>query len=143
MANGNSIDLDDRWITVIGNMAKEGKTNDQIAETLGISVRTLYRYKACNPDLSQALKEGASHVDAMVEHSLLTRALGYVAKDTKFATFNGVITDSKEYMKHYPPDTVACIYWLKNRKSEQWKDRIEEFEGEIPDTPTPRSLTKV
>lgn len=27
--------------------------------------------------------------------------------------------------KHYPPDTTACIFWLKNQKPKEWHDRTE------------------
>lgn len=26
------------------------------------------------------------------------------------------------YVEHVPPDTTACIFWLKNRKPEAWRD---------------------
>ena len=46
-------------------------------------------------------------------------------KATKFATSEGRITDSKEYTEHYPPDTTAAIFWLKNRQPEKWRDKKE------------------
>jgi len=31
-----------------------------------------------------------------------------------------------------PPDTTACIFWLKNRRSSKWKDKQElEHSGEL------------
>ena len=27
--------------------------------------------------------------------------------------------------KHYPPDVTACIFWLKNRMREEWRDKQE------------------
>jgi hypothetical protein len=29
---------------------------------------------------------------------------------------------SKTVRKHYPPDVTACIFWLKNRQPEKWRD---------------------
>jgi hypothetical protein len=28
-------------------------------------------------------------------------------------------------VEHYPPDTTACIFWLKNRQPQRWRDRVE------------------
>ena len=70
-----------------------------------------------------SLKAGKSQADAEVADRLFKRATGYSHKDTKFATFEGKITDAKEFTKHYPPDTIACIFWLKNRRPELWRTR--------------------
>ena len=56
--------------------------------------------------------------------SLFKRATGFIAKDTKFATHEGAITDREEYDKHYPPDVTAAIFWLKNR-TKKWSDKKE------------------
>ncbi len=53
-------------------------------------------------------------------------------RPTKFATHQGVITDEREYIKHYPPDPAAAIFWLKNRQPKRWRDRIvNEHEGNL------------
>ena len=28
------------------------------------------------------------------------------------------------YVEHFPPDTTACIFWLKNRRPEVWRERV-------------------
>jgi hypothetical protein len=28
------------------------------------------------------------------------------------------------FEQHYPPDTVACIFWLKNRRPDLWRDKV-------------------
>ena len=30
-----------------------------------------------------------------------------------------------EIVEHYPPDTTACIFWLKNRQPGRWRDRVD------------------
>lgn len=30
-----------------------------------------------------------------------------------------------EYIEHYPPDTTAAIFWLKNRQPAKWRDKKE------------------
>jgi hypothetical protein len=27
--------------------------------------------------------------------------------------------------KHYPPDTTAAIFWLKNRRPSEWRDKVD------------------
>jgi len=37
-----------------------------------------------------------------------------------------------ELIKYYPPDPVSIIFWLKNRKPEQWRDKQEaEHKGNV------------
>ena len=31
-----------------------------------------------------------------------------------------------EVDKHYPPDSTAAIFWLKNRQPKVWRDRVEQ-----------------
>jgi hypothetical protein len=35
------------------------------------------------------------------------------------------------YVEHVPPDVTACIFWLKNRDPEHWRDsqRLEHVLG--------------
>lgn len=88
----------------------------------------------------QALKRGKAPVDIKVENALLKRALGFECEETteeieeiptgKFDKNNKPIYKKKKHVKKIkkfiPPDTVAAIFWLKNRKPEQWKDKREQ-----------------
>lgn len=102
-----------------------GATDDDLAKFFGVSEVTINAWKKDQPDFLKSLKEGKSEADANVAQSLYRKAIGYSHKDTKFATFEGKITDAKEYIKHYAPDTVACIFWLKNRQPDLWRDKQE------------------
>ena len=44
-------------------------------------------------------------------------------KKVKFATFEGEITDEREYEEELAPDVKAATLWLNNRHPEYWKDR--------------------
>jgi hypothetical protein len=87
---------------------------------------TVNRWKLEYPDFCESLKRGKEEADAIVAQKLFHRATGYDCKATKFATHEGRITDSEEYIEHYPPDTTAAIFWLKNRQSKKWRDKIEQ-----------------
>lgn len=100
-------------------MAEEGMTDVMIGSILGLDERTLTRWKQDDSFLS-ALKKGKELADSRVVKSLYQRATGYDHEDTYFSSYEGVVT-ATPYIKHYPPDVVACIFWLKNRQG--WRDK--------------------
>ena len=98
-----------------------GATDKELSD----SEQTLNKWKKDYPEFLESLKKGKNIADANVASRLYNRAIGYNCKATKFATSNGKITDSKEFIEHYPPDTTAAIFWLKNRQPEKWRDKKE------------------
>ena len=94
----------DEWLTddkliLLQGWARDGLTNEQIASNIGINVKTLYDWKNKHSNISNALKDGRDVVDYQVENALLLNALG------------GNVT--------------AQIFWLKNRKKMQWREKVE------------------
>lgn len=98
MAKSKWEEVKDKLMLVEG-WARDGLTDEQIAENLGISTSTFYDYKSKYSEFSESLKKGKELVDYEVENALLKNAL------------SGNIT--------------AQIFWLKNRKPRQWKDKVE------------------
>ena len=98
-----------------------GATDKEIAEFFSVSEQTLNSWKKKFPQFLESLKKGKAVADANVASRLYSRAIGYDAKATKFATNEGRITD----IEHYPPDTTAAIFWLKNRQPAKWRDKKE------------------
>lgn len=131
--------------TAIVNLAKQGKTVKEIAQTLGIAESTIYLWQAQGGKLSESIKEAKRQVDDMVEASLLQRALGYSAPETKYFAHEGVVVDEKETIKHYPPDATSAIFWLKNRRPEEWRDKveIEKKQVSLSVTLTPQEARKL
>ena len=117
-------ELKDKLILIQG-MARDGLTQQQIADNLGINVDTLIEYKKKYTDFSEALKKGKEVVDIEVENALLKKALGYTItiKEEKLDKDGWVHTLEKDV--HILPDTTAQIFWLKNRKKEQWREKVE------------------
>lgn len=103
---------------VVGRL---GGIDKDLAEALGINRSALAKRDA---ELLDTLKQSKAAADAAVEKSLFQRAIGYSAPDTYFSTHQGVVT-ATPYTKHYPPSEVACIFWLKNRKPDQWREKSE------------------
>ena len=117
-------------LKVLAKLCELGQTDAKIAQTLGISERTLARYKK-EKGFCQAFKKGHDARDKHVVTSLYERATGYKHPDVDIKVVAGRIVQTK-FIKHYPPDPASMIFWLKNRKSEDWRDRIEnEHKGNV------------
>lgn len=112
-------------------LAEKGKTIAQIAEIIGVSTRTLYFWQGRHPDLLHALKEAKQTADELVEASLFARAVGYSHPEQKVFLHEGEVV-THDMIKHYPPDTTAAIFWLKNRKPKSWADtqKVEHSGGQ-------------
>ena len=106
-------------------LASKGFTDAEMAGFFNLALSTWHLWKKEHPEFSDSLKEWKENADRKVERSLYERATGFRCIDTKFATHEGNISDSLEYIKEYPPDTTAAIFWLKNRKKAEWRDRHE------------------
>jgi len=89
-------------------VGRAGLIDRDVAKVFNITESTLNKWKKDYPEFSESLKKGKDTPDDQVESALLKKALGY------------------EYQgKYYPPDTTAMIFWLKNRRSAQWRDKQE------------------
>lgn len=104
--------------------ARDGLTEADIANNIGISTVTLWDWKNKHPNILNALKKGKEVADIRVENALYKRAIGYDAIETKtIVDDKGKVTEIKQ-VKHIAPDTTAQIFWLKNRRPELWRDKV-------------------
>lgn len=106
-------------------LAELGATDREVADFFEVEERTLNRWKNSHPEFCQSLKVGKDASDDRVEQSLYRRALGYSHDAEKIITVNGVVV-REPYVEHYPPDTTAAIFWLKNRRKAEWRDKTEQ-----------------
>jgi hypothetical protein len=105
-------------------LALLGLKDKEIAATFGIAESTLSKWKNDHPEFSEALNAGKAPADAQVVARLYQRAMGYEHDEIDIRVINGVPVQTL-VRKHYPPDTTACIFWLKNRQRENWRDKVE------------------
>jgi len=112
-------------------LAELGATDREAAEFFKVAESTLYLWKHTQPAFSEALKVGKEVADARVEQSLYRRALGYRHDAVKIMSVEGQVV-REDYVEHYPPDTTAAIFWLKNRRPDQWRDKTVT-EHELPE----------
>jgi hypothetical protein len=106
----------------IASLARFGKTDKEISDIVGIHPNTLQYWKGQHKEFLLLLKTFKDEADDLVEASLYRRATGYYCPEevVSFDKFGDEHRAIK--MKHYPPDTAACIFWLKNRKRKDWRD---------------------
>lgn len=87
-------------ILLLQGWARNGLTNEQIASNMDIVVSTLWEWRKKSSKISNALKIGKEEADLQVENALHKAAL--------------------------EGNTTAMIFWLKNRKPENWRDKIQQ-----------------
>ncbi len=98
-----------------------GAIDKDLAAFFGVTVLTVKNWRKAHPTFAQAAKEGREPADENVVRSLYRRALGYSHEDTDIRVVDKEIIET-DIVKHYPPDTTACIFWLKNRLPEAWRE---------------------
>lgn len=101
-----------------------GATDKDLADSFEVSEQTINNWKKDHIEFSLALKKGKELADAEVAERLFKRAMGYSHPDVDIKMFEGRIITTK-LTKHYPPDTIAAIFWLKNRQKDKWRDKQE------------------
>ena len=124
------------WLTEEGlnrlkGWKRNGLTDEQIAENIGINRDTLYTWIKRFPDIADSLKTGKEDADLQVENALFKSACGYdyeeITEELKWdnKTRSYVMKVTKKLTKHQPPSNTAQIFWLKNRRAENWRDKVE------------------
>ncbi len=106
-------------------LARQGLIDTQISKEMGINEATLNNWKKKYPEFFKSLKIGKASKDDEVEAKLLKNAIGYEHPDTKvFCNADGRVT-VVPITKHYQPNVTAQIFWLKNRRPKDWRDKID------------------
>lgn len=120
----------DEWLEkdkliLLEGWARDGLTYEQIAHNMGIGLTTLKEWRQKQPTIQSALKKGKEVVDIEVENALLKRALGYTITIVEQKLDKEGCVHTLEKDVHVPGDTTAQIFWLKNRRKQQWRDKVE------------------
>lgn len=126
--------LTDDGLILLEGWARDGLTDKEIAEKMGISQSTFYDWRNKFPQFSDALKSGRKPITSIVENTFFETKLQpqTVKETTKEKTIhrdaNGNVTGSTEHIKeterYIPADTTAMIFYMKCRMPEKYNDRI-------------------
>jgi transcriptional regulator with XRE-family HTH domain len=139
----------EKWLTSEGldqleGWARNGLTDEDIAHNMGITRSTLAEWKKKHSDISDALKCGRECADLRVENQLYRNATGYDYTEQQAIKVKRVYWDANgrrceaedvkiiDIKRHHVGETTAQIFWLKNRRAEDWRDKvITEQEGPV------------
>ncbi len=119
-----------------------GATDAQLADAFDVTVRTVNRWKVTHPDFAAAIRKGKEPADDRVEDTLFHRAMGTEYEKAHPFKVKKIIygSDGKKIQEEerievvmvkevIPPDTTALIFWLKNRRKDQWRDTHQHEHG--------------
>jgi hypothetical protein len=142
MAGGRPTDYREEYVEQVEKLCKLGATDKEIAEFFEVDESTINNWKIAHPEFFESIKKGKTLADANVADRLYQRAMGYTHDAVKIFPSGGETEDSDgnkvkgplivPYQEHYPPDTVAAIFWLKNRQKDKWRDK-QEVDVRTPD----------
>ena len=90
--------IDRKGLVLVEGWARDGLTDLQISKNIGVAMSTFCDWKNKHPEFSETLKRSKDVADYEVENALFKKAkMG---------------------------DVTAQIFWLKNRKPKQWRDKV-------------------
>lgn len=108
-----------------------GATDPEIADFFEVHIATIKRWRNDVPEFCAAIKDAKAAADERVERSLFERAMGYQHDEVDIRVILNEVVQTP-IRKVYPPDTTAAIFWLKNRKPAEWRDKQDiEHSGEL------------
>ena len=131
--------LEPEKLEVLKGWARNGLTNEEIAQNIGISRQTFQKWLKKYVEIAEAIKQSKEEADLKVENATFKRALGYTVKVQKHIKVKKVeykdgkrISESEEIVPveedvHVPADVKAQIFWLQHRKTENWGKAAEEI----------------
>jgi len=100
-----------------------GGTNEDLAGLFKVARCTIDEWIATIPEFAEAVQQGRDVADAAVAQKLFSRAMGYSHETKKVFLYRGQPV-TVDHTVHYPPDTQACIFWLRNRRRRSWRESL-------------------
>lgn len=143
---GRPTEYKEEYNEQVVKLCRLGATDKEIADFFDVTEQTINNWKSAHPLFFESIKKGKVLADAEIANSLYHRAKGYSHDAVKIFPSGGEVKDENgnivkgpllvPYVEHYPPDTVAAIFWLKNRRGkikqeegQRWADK-QEITGE-------------
>lgn len=129
MPAGRPTDYKAEYAEQAAKLCALGATDDEMAEFFGVSVRTFHRWKIDHEEFCHSIKSAKEIADERVERSLYQKATGYNYTEEQAIKVKVAQHEEKveivEVTRHAPAETPAAIFWLKNRRKEEWRDKQE------------------
>ena len=99
MAGGRPSEFNPDMCGQVTKLCLLGATDAQLADFFGVCVTTINNWKLKHPEFVESIRAGKEDADSKVAQSLYNTALD--------------------------GNTTAQIFWLKNRRSKEWRDKQE------------------
>ena len=100
--------------------ARLGLTHRATARRMGIDPAQFSQWLEEYPEFAGAFEEGRRLADDRVVQALYQRAVGGAMEITEVVV-EGDKRRVKKTVRQVPPDVAAAMFWLKNRRSAQWR----------------------
>lgn len=114
----------DEFLRIAEHACRLGATDQELADMLGVSLRTIQNWRVSKTEFAAVLKAGKDIADDRVERSLYQRAIGYEQEEVKIFMPSGAENPVyAPFRAKVAPDVTAAIFWLKNRRSQEWRDK--------------------
>jgi hypothetical protein len=126
---GPSSDYKPEYSDLASKFCMLGATDDELARLFEVARGTIDEWSAGIAEFAAAVRAGRELADATVAERLYARAVGYSQPAVKIFQSSGQALEVP-YTEHYPPDIQACIFWLRNRRRAEWRDRVDAPQGE-------------
>lgn len=117
---------DESMNDAVHKLALLGLTNEEMAEFFGIDVSTFYRWQAEIPAFREAVHSGKTIADANVAYSFYKRATGeFVVIDKVYTNKQTGAHETVKVTTYIPGESGAALNWLKNRRRQNWQDKVD------------------
>ena len=120
MTTGRPSPYKPEFARIAQRLCRKGATDIEVADILGISVRTFYRWCLLHDEFTAAVRVGKGAADDRVERALYQRAVGYDHVAEKIVTTGGGGPVAVPYHMHVPADVRAALHWLAIRRPKPW-----------------------
>jgi len=121
---GRPTDYNPEYDEQAQKLCKLGATDADLADFFEVTEQTINNWKEKFPEFFESIKKGKLTADMEVADRLYQRALGFEHDSEEIKVVDGGIVHVP-IRKIYPPDSTAAIFWLKNRRSKEWRDKQE------------------
>lgn len=127
--------------------ARNGLTQKEIGGIIGISHETFNQYLNKYPEFAEALKTAKDEADSEVIGAIFKSAIGYevIEEHLEYTPASSdksktEIKSVKKIKKHIKPNVMAGIWWLYNRRRNDWKQKQLDL-PELPSIPEFENLS--
>lgn len=119
----------EEYIAQAAKLCKLGATDAELGEFFEVSVRTIHRWKLQSEAFCHSIAIGKEFADNRVERALYESACGFAyVEQQAFKVKHGANDEEVEVVdveRVAPPDPRSMVFWLKNRRKDEWRDKVE------------------